>query len=111
MEDWVRREWLPKQYEQGFSRERLKLSSGGVFDFDAVSADGSIVATVSTSRARTKTGKYAVGKMLKLRSDMFFLLLIPMLDGKAFASLSYGAMDWPPCGPKVRGLGNLRGFC
>lgn len=76
VEDWVRRNWMPTQYGTRFSRERLRLTSGGVFDFDAVSDDHSIVATISTSGARTSTGKYAVGKMLKLRSDMLFLTLV-----------------------------------
>lgn len=59
-----------------FSRERMSLRSGGVFDFDAVSEDHSIVATISTSGSRTSAGKYAVGKMLKLRSDMLFLTMV-----------------------------------
>ncbi len=75
VEDWVRREWLPKQFGEQFSRERLRLAPGGVFEFDAVNRDFSVVATISTSCARTVTGKRAVGKMMKLRSDMFFLLL------------------------------------
>jgi hypothetical protein len=75
VEDWVRREWMPGKYGCQFSRERVQLSSGGVCDFDAVSSDGSIVAAISTSGARTAGGKYAVGKMLKIRSDMYFLLL------------------------------------
>ena len=53
----------------------MPLSSGGVFDFDAVSADKTIVASISTSGARTASGKHAVGKLMKLRSDMLFLLL------------------------------------
>ena len=53
-----------------FSRERLLLRSGGVFDFDAVSEDHSVVATISTSGYRTSRGKHAVGKILKLRSDI-----------------------------------------
>lgn|SRR5437870_1349472 len=72
VEDWVRREWLPREFGQKFSRERLKLTSGGVFDFDAVSADGKIVASISTSAAR---GKLGVGKLAKIRSDMLFLLV------------------------------------
>lgn len=74
-EDWVRREWMPTIFGQPFYRERVKLSSGGVFDFDAVSADKTIVASISTSGARTASGKHAVGKVMKLRSDMLFLLL------------------------------------
>ena len=75
VEDWVRRNWMPAKYEQQFHRERLRLSSGGVFDFDAVSTDGRIVATISTSAATTVSGRNAVGKLMKIRSDMFFLLL------------------------------------
>jgi hypothetical protein len=74
-EDWVRLNFLPQEFGQPFHRERLKLSSGGVFDCDAVSADGQIAATISTSGAMTASGKHAVGKVMKLRSDMLFLLL------------------------------------
>ncbi|HUH96701.1 MAG TPA: hypothetical protein VLZ89_05040 [Anaerolineales bacterium] len=74
-EDWVRREWLPEQYGQKFRRERLRLTSGGVFDFDAVSLDDSIVVSISTSGASTSSGKGGVGKLMKLRADMLFLNL------------------------------------
>jgi len=76
VEDWVRREWMREHFEQSFTRERLRLSSGGVFDFDAVSHDSKIAATISTSGSKTASGKHAVGKLLKIRSDMFFLLLV-----------------------------------
>jgi hypothetical protein len=76
VEDWVRRNWMPTQFGVKFFRERLRLRSGGVFDFDAVSEDHSIVATISTSGSKTAGGKNAVGKMLKLRSDMLFLTLV-----------------------------------
>lgn len=75
VEDWIRRNWMPDKYGQSFHRERVKLSSGGVFDFDAVSEDEKTVVTISTSGARTASGKHAVGKVLKVRSDIFFLLL------------------------------------
>jgi hypothetical protein len=74
-EDWVRREWMPKYFGQSFYRERVPLNTGAVFDFDAVSADKTIVASISTSGARTARGKHAVGKLMKLRSDMLFLLM------------------------------------
>ena len=76
VEDWVRRNWMPSEFGAKFSRERLRLRSGGVFDFDAVSEDHSIVATISTSGAKTSGGKHAVGKILKLRSDMLFLTMV-----------------------------------
>ena len=75
VEDWVRREWMPGRYGQRFSRDRVDLTSGGVFDFDAVSADGTMVANISTSALKTTGGKHGTGKMLKVRSDVFFLLL------------------------------------
>src|SRR2546422_10975751 len=76
VEDWVRQNWMPKQYGHLFRRERLRLDSGGVFDFDAVSADNATVATISTSAGSTASGKHPTGKLMKLRSDMFFLLLV-----------------------------------
>src|SRR5712692_4266697 len=74
-EDWIRRKWMPEFFGQPFYRERMPLNSGGVFDFDAVSADKTIVASISTSGSRTARGKNATGKMMKLRSDMLYLLL------------------------------------
>ncbi len=72
----MRRHWMPKHFGMNFHRDRVPLRSGGVFDFDAVSEDGSIVATISTSGSKTATGKNAVGKLHKLRSDMLFLILV-----------------------------------
>lgn len=73
VEDWVRRNWLAARFDEPFSRERIKLVTGGVFDFDAVSRDGQTVACISTSGSRTAGGKAAVGKLLKIRSDLLFL--------------------------------------
>lgn len=75
VEDWVRREWMRDRFATRFSRERVRLSPGGYFDADAVSEDFKIVAAISTSGARTSGGKNVVGKMLKIRSDMYFPLL------------------------------------
>jgi hypothetical protein len=74
-EDWVRQGWMPQRFGQNFHRDRVRLTSGGFFDFDAVSADGTVIATISTSGAKTSGGKHATGKVMKLRSDMLFLLL------------------------------------
>src|SRR5207237_9774580 len=67
---------MPSQFGTNFSRERLRLRSGGVFDFDAVSEDRSIVATISTSGSKTEGGNHAVGELLKLRSDMLSLVMV-----------------------------------
>lgn len=74
-EDWVRRHWLSKQLGRSFNRDRVRLQPGGFFDFDAVSDDQSIVATISTSASRTAKGKEGTAKFHKLRSDMLFLVM------------------------------------
>jgi hypothetical protein len=74
-EDWIRREWMGKEFGEPFYRERVRLTSGGVFDFDAVNRDGTVVATISTSGGKTSSGKLATGGLMKLRSDMLFLTL------------------------------------
>ena len=73
-EDWVRSCWLPTRYGQAFHRESLQISTG-VFDCDAVSADGRIVAAISTSCAGAPSGQRGVGQLFLLRTGMGFLLL------------------------------------
>lgn len=70
-EDWVRKDWMPHRFGQAFHSGSVRLTSGGGFVFDAVSADGATLASISTSSA----GKRLAGKLMKLRSDMLFLLL------------------------------------
>lgn len=73
VEDWVRENWMRDRFGRDFSRNRVTLSAGGVFDFDAVSADRTVIASISTSGGKTASGNYAVGKLMKIRSDMLFL--------------------------------------
>ncbi len=77
VEKWVRDEWMPVHFGLPFHKARLQLSSGGFFEFDAVSADKAIVASISTSTGVTSGGKYPVGKVHKLRADILFLTLAP----------------------------------
>lgn len=72
---WICTNWLPDKYHQTFSKQRLQLSSGGVFEFDAVSEDRRIAVSISTSGGITSGGKKASPKMNKIRSDALFLLL------------------------------------
>ena len=74
-EAWVRDVWLTHHLKQSFSERNIPLQSGGNFKFDAVSEDGTIVASISTSRAAMSGGKKGVGKLMKIRSDMLFHLL------------------------------------
>lgn len=75
VEAWIRENWLPPRFHQPFSKRSLPLDPGGTFEFDAVSHDGTIAVTISTSGARTATGRYGAGKVQKIRADALFLLL------------------------------------
>lgn len=57
-----------------FAPKKLKLDWGGMFAFDAVSEDEGIVVAVSTSAAKTATGKLATAKYQKLKTDALYLL-------------------------------------
>jgi len=75
VEDWVRDHWMPEHLGEPFFRSRLKLSAGGVFDFDAVNPARTIAGCISTSAGKTSGGRHGAGKLMKLRSDMLFLLM------------------------------------
>ena len=66
---------MPRQFGCAFTEKQVKLTSGGPFKFDAVDADGQIIASISTSAPKTASGKPGSGKMHKLRADMLFLML------------------------------------
>ncbi len=71
---WIVRHFLPNQFN-GLSFEELHvpLVWGGRFAFDAVCADRSIVGLVSTSAAKTSSGKQAAAKIQKLKCDTLYL--------------------------------------
>src|SRR5688500_875585 len=71
-EAWVREHWPPGQFQQPCAERRVRLGTGGEFTCAAVSADGEIVVSIPTSRAKMSGGKKGVGKMMKLRADMLF---------------------------------------
>lgn len=66
---------MPRTYRHAFAKRPLKLIAGGEFEFDAVSADGSIAVAISTAGGRTTGGKIPAGKLHKLRADVLFLLM------------------------------------
>lgn len=76
VEAWVREYWMPKEYGHHFQKKRVRLTSGGLFEFDAVSEDGSIIASVATSKKKGASGKNAIGSILKFCCDMFYMLLV-----------------------------------
>lgn len=74
-EKWIASHELPARFDGlAFEAKKLKLKWGGDFAFDAVSSDGEIVALISTSSARTASGKSATAKFQKLKADALYLL-------------------------------------
>jgi hypothetical protein len=74
VENWVRVNFLERKYDCSFTEKKVPLIWGGMFKFDAVSEDGKIVASISTSGAYTASGKPGIGKKHKLLADTLFLL-------------------------------------
>ena len=72
---WLREHWLSLKYGQAFTARELRLSSGGTFEFDAVSQDGKMAIAISTSQSLTVGMKLGYGKLQKIRADALFLLL------------------------------------
>lgn len=73
-EQWIVSSLLPHKFPgQIFTRKACQLGWGGSHTFDAVSDDGLVVGMVSTSAARTASGKIATGKLHKVYSDALFL--------------------------------------
>ena len=73
VERWMVENYLPKHYHMKFAKKKLLLFWGGKFEFDAVSENNEIAGCISTSSARTATGKAAVGKYHKIKADAFYL--------------------------------------
>jgi hypothetical protein len=74
VERWIVANELPRLYGEQFSKGRVPLTWGGVFECDAVSSDSRTVACISTSCCRTATGRQAIGKFQKLKADTLYLL-------------------------------------
>ena len=77
VEDWIRQNWLSSMFKEEFVQKKIRLSSEGFFEFDAVNNDETIVVNISTSSALTSGGKRGSGKLQKIRADIYFLLLLP----------------------------------
>lgn len=73
--NWILSSYLKERFGEIFTRRRLQLETGGIHEFAAVSPDGKMVGTVITSQAKTAAGKLGVGKLTKVRADLYFLVL------------------------------------
>lgn len=74
-EIWLTENFLPHKFPgKKFCERAITLTWGGVFRFDAVSEDASIICSISTSAGRTATGKIATAKIQKIKCDALYLL-------------------------------------
>lgn len=77
VERFVRETFLPARFGKSFECKAISLSDGGLFNCDAVSDDGSILACICTNAGKTASGRNATPKLMKVRSDILFMLRAP----------------------------------
>lgn len=75
VEAWVR-DQLGERYGQPFRKDKLALVTGREFEFDAVSADAAIVASIKTSSGTTSGGNFPSGKVNSCIADLWYLNLV-----------------------------------
>ncbi len=67
---------LSREYGVQFFKRALPLSTGGLHEFDAVAADGLIIASVKSASGRTAGGKIPSGKIKDCIAELYFLSLV-----------------------------------
>jgi hypothetical protein len=75
VEPWVR-DRLSEQYSQRFAPRVLRLAPGGAHEFDAVSDDSRIVASIKANSGLTSGGNYPTGKVATCLNEVYFLTLV-----------------------------------
>lgn len=73
--DWVRRD-LAERYGVAFQKRPVQPRTGKLRTFNAVAADGTVVATVTNSSGPTSGGKKPVGKVRGAIAELYFLSLV-----------------------------------
>jgi len=74
VEDFVRAH-LAEQHGQAFGKRFLVLRTGGKHEFDAVSEDGSIIASIKAHSGRTSGGNIPSGKIFACIAELYYLSL------------------------------------
>ncbi len=74
VEDHVR-DVLSVEHQIVFRRQRLKLQPGGYHEFDAVSDNGRIVASIKTAPGHGASGRHPAGKVANCIAELYFLSL------------------------------------
>jgi len=75
VEPWVR-DRLAEGYGQDFDPRVLPLEPGGSHEFDAVSSDGRIVASIKANSGLTSGGNHPTGKVATCLNEVYFLTLV-----------------------------------
>lgn len=75
VEEYVR-DVLKRAHGVDFRSESLTLSTGGRHEFDAVSEDKQIVATIKSSSGKTVSGNLPSGKMRGVEAELYYLTLV-----------------------------------
>lgn len=75
VEPFVRAE-LERIHGVAFSSKIIALPTGGTHEFDAVSTDGAIVASIKSLSAKTASGKRPAAKYHNCVAELYFLSLV-----------------------------------
>lgn len=75
VEPYVRAE-MERIHGQRFLSKVCRLTTGGTHEFDAVSDDGTIVASIKSLSGKTASGKNPSGKIYACYAELYFLTLV-----------------------------------
>ena len=75
VEPYVRVE-LGREFGINFSSQELTLTTGGTHEFDAVSDDRKIVASIKSAGGKTARGKRPSGKIRNSEAELYYLTLV-----------------------------------
>jgi len=67
---------LREKYGVEFTKQRLQLITGGMHEFDAVSADRTIVTSIKSHSGLTSGGNIPAGKIHTAIAEVYFLSLV-----------------------------------
>lgn len=75
VEPYVRVE-LGREFGINFSSQHLTLTTGGTHEFDAVSDNQKIVASIKSAGGKTARGKRPSGKISDSEAELYYLTLV-----------------------------------
>lgn len=75
VEPHVRAE-LTSEFGVSFAANTVILTTGGTHEFDAVSTDGRIVASIKSASGKTSGGKVPSGKIKDVEAELYYLSLV-----------------------------------